>query len=131
MKKLINSATIGGLLPLLYVGAAYAQDFNVTRPEKLVTVDNLGQVVSAVAGVMIIVAAIAAFLFLIIGGIQWITSGGDKAGMEAARNRITAAIVGLIIVASAWALMYLLGQFIGFNILEGVTNIPTINNPNR
>lgn len=128
MKKLINSATIGGLMPLLYGGAAYAQEFNVVQPNS-VQVNNLGSVVSAVAGVMIIIAAIAAFLFLIIGGIQWITSGGDKAGMESARNRITAAIVGLIIVASAWALMTLLGQFIGFNILQGAVKIPTVNNP--
>lgn len=117
------------MLPFLFVTAVRAQDLTITKPSS-VRVDNFGNVISAVAGIAIIVAAVAAFLFLIIGGVQWITSGGDKAGMEAARNRITAAIVGLIIVASAWALMYLLGQFIGFNILGGTVKIPTIENPN-
>ena len=45
-----------------------------------------------------IAAALAAFFYLILGGFQWITSGGDKAGTEAAREKITAAFIGLAIV---------------------------------
>ena len=53
---------------------------------------------------------------LVWGGIQWIMSGGDKAKTEEARNRITAALVGLAIVASAWAIMKLVEYFFGLNI---------------
>ncbi len=130
MKKLLSSVSTITTLAFLTANAAFAQSLNVPEPGP-VSVNNIGFVISAIVGVMIIVAAVLAFLFLILGGIQWITSGGDKAGMEAARNKITAAIVGLIVVAAAWALMFLIGQFIGFNILAGQVDIPTINQPTR
>lgn len=129
MKKLLVSLTTLSGLSVLVTSVAHAQTLQIPQPST-VTVNEIGNVISAVIGVLIIVAAVMAFLFLILGGLQWITSGGDKAGMEAARNKITAAIVGLIIVAAAWALMVLIGQFIGFPILGGTgINIPTINRP--
>jgi len=62
---------------------------------------------------------------LIIGGIRWILSGGDKANTESARNQITAALIGLIIVFAAWALATLLGTVLNIDILQ--FNIPTVN----
>lgn len=47
-------------------------------------------------------AGVIAVLYLIIGGIQYTVSGGDKAAVEAARGRITAAVIGLIIVIAAY-----------------------------
>ncbi|MEK7165419.1 MAG: hypothetical protein AAB874_01250 [Patescibacteria group bacterium] len=126
MKKLlvgIQTIVYTFLLPQ----AAHAA-LNVPPPVNYPNVE-LGSVISAIVGILLLVAAVLAFLFLILGGIQWITSGGDKAGMEAARNKITAAIVGLIIVAAAWAIMLLVGQFIGFDLLKGNVPIPTIKNP--
>lgn len=127
MKKLLFGLQAFGFMSLAPV--AFAAEIEIQQPST-VTVNQIGNVISAVVGILIIVAAILAFLYLIIGGIQWITSGGDKAGMEAARGKITQAIVGLIIVAAAWAVMVLAGQFIGFNILGGKFNIPTIQEPN-
>ena len=131
MKKLLSWSLLTSLLPVLN-GVVYAQDNpTINIPSTIMPNVDIGSAISAIVGFLLILAAVAAFLFLIIGGIQWITSGGDKAGMEAARNRITNAIVGLIIVAAAWAVFMLVGQFIGFNILkEGGMGIPTFKNPN-
>lgn len=87
----------------------------VPTPSNL-KVFNLGQLLSGAIGFILVIAALAAFIFLIWGGIQWITSGGDKASVEAARSRILAAIIGLFVVFAAWALMTILGQFFGFDI---------------
>ena len=87
-------------------------------------INDFGKLVSAIVGTLLIVAALLAFLFLILGGIQWITSGGDKAGMEAARNKITHAIVGLIIVGAAWAIMILVQNFLGITIIGGSVSFP-------
>jgi len=66
----------------------------------------------------LIAASLAAFFILLIGGIQFITSGGDKAQMEAARGRLTTAIIGLILVFSVFAIMKVLGDFFGINLLQ-------------
>jgi hypothetical protein len=67
------------------------------------------------------VAAIIFFFMLILGGIRWIMSGGDKANTEAARNQITAALIGLIIIFAAWAILALLNTIFGINLLGDLT----------
>lgn len=67
---------------------------------------------------ILIAAAIIFFFVLVIGGIQWITSGGDKAGTETARKRISNALIGLAIVFAAWAIIALINALFGINILN-------------
>ena len=48
------------------------------------------------------IAGVIALVLLVLGGIQYMSSGGDKIAVEQARGRITSAIVGLVIVFGAW-----------------------------
>ena len=107
-----------------FIQKVYAQaTINIPQPTN-VKIGNIGTLISALVGVLLILAALMAFFFLILGGIQWITSGGDKAGMEAARNKITHAVVGLIIVGAAWAVMILLQNFLGVTIIGNSFTLP-------
>lgn len=74
---------------------------------------TLGKIIGAVVGLLLIVAFLLTLIYLILGALRWITSGGDKNQLETAHNQITQAIVGLIIVAATWAIMLLLGSFLG------------------
>ena len=78
-------------------------------------------IIRGAIGLVLVIAAIVFFFVLVIGGIRWITSGGDKAQTEAARGQITAALVGLVIVFAAWAIIQLLQLFFGVNIIGGLT----------
>ncbi len=82
-------------------------------------------IVSGLIRLSVVIAAIIFFFILVIGGIRWIASGGDKAQTEAARNQITAALVGLVIVFAAWAILALIKVFFGLDVLNVLT-IPTI-----
>ena len=42
-----------------------------------------------------------AFLFLIIGGVRYITAGGNAESIQKAKNQITYSLIGLVIAASA------------------------------
>jgi membrane associated rhomboid family serine protease len=74
---------------------------------------NFESAIQSVINLVFFFALILVLIYLIWGGIQWITSGGDKAGTEAARGKITGAIVGIIIVAVAYAIYTILVQFVG------------------
>lgn len=87
-------------------------------------IDNIGDLISAGIGAAFLIAGILVFIMLIWGGIQWITSGGDKENTQKARDRITHALVGLTIIAGAWALMQLIQFFFGISVLNGV-NLPS------
>ena len=95
-----------------------ATDVVIPKPGNI-RIDSIGALISALVGALLILAALLAFLYLVLGGISWITSGGDKASMETARNKITHAIVGLIIVGAAWAIMVLVQSFLGVTIIAG------------
>lgn len=86
--------------------------------EPVTGIKDIGQLLTAGIQVALIIAAILAFAFLVWGGIQWIISGGDKTNTQAARDRITMALVGLGIVAAAWALMKIIGYFFGIDVFK-------------
>lgn len=74
-----------------------------------------------IANALVLVFTIGAFLvliMLIIGAYEWIASGGDKENVAKARNRIINALVGLLVLAVAFALVRLVGQFTGLNLVD-------------
>lgn len=79
---------------------------------------RIENMVSGFIGLILVIAGLAFFFILVIGGIKWIVSGGDKAHTEGARNQITAALVGLVIVFSAWAIVALIKSFFGIDLLK-------------
>ena len=81
--------------------------------------------VSSLVSLFLIITSLAALIFLVLGGVTWVTSGGEKAALESARNKITHAIVGLVVVASAWAMWLLIGRFFGIDFMH--IPFPTLN----
>ncbi len=65
----------------------------------------------------LVIGAVVFFFMLLWGAIGWITSGGDKAVLESARGRITNAIIGLVIMFALFAIVKVIEQFFGTNIL--------------
>lgn len=89
---------------------------------------NISTLFSSVLNVVMLIAALLVFGFLIMGGIEWITSGGDKGKAETARNKLTAAVIGLVIVAASYAILTLILNFLGFGDINSVfENVGTIN----
>jgi small-conductance mechanosensitive channel len=80
--------------------------------------------VSASVMLILVIAALVAFVFLVIGGIKWVTSGGDKEKTAKAQQTLTAALIGLVIVFAAWAIIRLIETFFGIHILT--LEIPTV-----
>src|SRR3990167_6611629 len=119
MKKISFLATLslGSLLSAMPVLAQDPTPVNITiSPPPQVRLTDFGRLFTGVVAFLLLVAFILAFFYLILGGIAWLTSGGDKSNIETARNKIIAAIIGLIIVAATWALFSLVGGAIGFDI---------------
>src|SRR3972149_7473520 len=87
---------------------------------------DFGKLINGVLSFVMVIAALLVFLYLIWGGIEWITSGGDKGKTESARNKITSAVIGLIVVAASYAILTLALNFLGFSNLNDVFQTRTI-----
>ena len=63
----------------------------------------------------LILCAIAFIILLIVGGIKYITSEGDKAKLEGARSTIGNSITGIIILLLLWFILQILNLIFGVN----------------
>lgn len=61
-------------------------------------------------------AAIALFIMLLYGGYQFLTSGGDPKATAQARNTLTYAMLGIILVVGVWLTLALIQAVTGARI---------------
>ncbi len=122
-KKALSSLWLSAAMLASSTMPVLAQDIDLTPEGEGVFFSDLytltiGGMISGAVKLIMVVAALVFFFLLIIGGIQWMTSGGDKAATESARGRITAALIGLVIVFAAWAIATLLETLFGVDIFD-------------
>lgn len=86
--------------------------------------DKIGQTVRNIVVFFVILAIVIALMYLLYGGVKWITSKGDKTEVESARNHIMAAIIGLIVVLLAVFIVSVVLTAFGLNF--GSLQIPSI-----
>lgn len=81
---------------------------------------------------MFTIAAVLAVIYLMYGGIKWITSRGDKIAVESARKHIIAAVIGLVVVAGSFFALKVVFTLLGANNpLEQGFKFKTINETNN
>ncbi len=111
MKQLLAQVESGQKIDLTPKGTGLTQLSGIT----------ITGLISTAITLILIVAGLIFFFMLIIGGVKWILSGGDKAQTESARNQITAALIGLVVVFAAWAIAKLIAGIFGVDILNFTT----------
>jgi hypothetical protein len=77
---------------------------------------SLEDIMRKVITIFSIIVGFVAVVMIIVGGIKYITSGGDSGNISGAKNTIIYAIIGLIIVALAQVLVHY--------VLKNVNNQP-------
>ncbi len=102
-----------------HIGSVGPQD-NSLEPLSFLTgngIQQIAMVISLIVSFLTVVAGLFFMFQLIIGGLAWISSTGDKNKLQEAQNRITNAFLGLIVVAAAYGLTALAGSILGLDIL--------------
>lgn len=77
----------------------------------------LANLIATLWRVLFTLGGLAVIIFMASGAMSWITAGGDKAKVEEARNRITQAVIGMLVLFSIIALVNFVFPVIGFDIL--------------
>lgn len=90
-------------------GQQAGYDLVETTPESIV-----GQVIKTVLGIM----GVAFLALMVYAGITWMIAQGNEQKVEKAKNTITQAIVGLIIVVLAYAIAYFVINYFGSKVVE-------------
>lgn len=64
-----------------------------------------GGVFTTIVNILLYIIGAIAVIMLIIGGIRYVTSGGDSAAVTGAKNTILYAIIGIIVAILAYAIV--------------------------
>ena len=96
------------------------QGIGKIKIEELFLPEDINEVIGRLVQLAFAVAGIAFFFMLVLGGIRYITAGGDEKAAASARNTLTQAVIGLIIVVAAFLVTQLLFSLFG---IESFINI--------
>lgn len=79
---------------------------------------NLGSLLSNLITTISVVGSLAFVIYFTIGGLKWITAGGDKAKVSEAQTQMTQAAIGLIAMVSSYFIIGIVGAVLGIDILR-------------
>lgn len=100
----LSAATLATTV-LTPVVSAQTTNFNIASMKPTVAVaTDATSLFQRVMTLIIVVGALLALYYLMMGAIGWITSDGEASKVEAARNKMLYAVVGLLVLASVWAI---------------------------
>lgn len=71
------------------------------------------EIINALMPYIFFIAGVLLLIYLILGGYQYIFSRGEPGATAAARGKITNAIIGLIIVLTAYWIVQVVAMFFG------------------
>ncbi|MDO8621007.1 MAG: pilin [Candidatus Levybacteria bacterium] len=88
-----------------------------TGVDKVGTLNCIPYLFENVVTAAFLFAGIIALIFIILSGIKFLMSGGDPKQLEGAKNTLTYAILGFILILLSFAIL---------NFISGITGVPCI-----
>ncbi len=113
--QLKNKITFAAIIPPVYAAlnlSPQGDDFST------LTDVSAKSVISGAISLVILVTIIVFFFILVMGGLKWITGGGDEKKIASARAQITNGLIGLVIIFSVWAIIRLIGTIFGIDMFN-------------
>lgn len=112
-------------VPLLEVPIPGVELSAAFRESGTLTIPWLAQYVGGVYTFLLSIAGMVAAVMMIIGGFQYVTSGGDKTRISAGKQRIVNALSGLVLAFSSYVILYTINpNLVSFEGLK-ITGVET------
>lgn len=83
---------------MLNLFTVFAQTLKYAPVNVGFTIPQFDEVLSFILRFFFVIAGLVALIYLLLGAMAWITSGGNKENVDKAREKIQAAIIGIILI---------------------------------
>ena len=85
----------------------------ISLPEGIPSdIGKTGDFITTIIRFFVIVAGLFTLWQFLIGGFTYITSGGDKAKVQEAGNKITMSLIGLVVIAASFVIIAIISQLL-------------------
>jgi hypothetical protein len=108
------------------LGAFTAPTQTLNQSTEAGVLNNLETFISQMLGLLTIIASFGFIAYFIYGALKWVMAGGDSGKVQKARDQMTQAAVGLIVVVASYSLIGIVGTVLGLNILHPATVLETL-----
>jgi ABC-type Fe3+ transport system permease subunit len=79
---------------------------------------NLADIFAIIIQSVTTIAVLLAFIMILIGGFQFLFSGGDQKAVEKARNTLTWALIGIVILILIWFVLLAINEITGVPVMR-------------
>ena len=114
MTQKIKTIILAALLCLGFTGlvfsTAHAAPIDAVRggADSVKNDDDSGDLagtIKSVINILLFITGMVAVLFIVIGGLRYVTSNGDQNATSSAKNTILYAVIGLVVAIMAYAIV--------------------------
>jgi hypothetical protein len=93
-------------------------------------ITSVGSLISGILSASLTAASLAFIIYFVWGAMRWLTAGGDKNTVELARQKITNALIGLVLIAAAWAIYLIVIYVLGLGGIIETKGMAAVGNSN-
>lgn len=83
---------------------------------KVATIQGLECIFIRILNIATSLAGLAVFIMLLVGGFKYLTSGGDPKKAQSAKDTLSHAILGLVLIIAAWFILQFIEEFTGVKV---------------
>jgi len=113
--------------PLLEVPIPGIELSPILRGSDYITIPWLAQYIGGLYTFLLSIVGMVAAVVMVVGGFEYLTSGGDKTRAGKGRKRIVNAVTGLVLALSSYVILYVINpeltRFDGLQILSVQTDV--------
>lgn len=102
------------------MGIVYAVDWGTCVQRGAATIQCLEPLFQNLVIAVVSLVGVALFVMFVIGGFKFLLSGGDQKQLEQAKNTITYAIIGLVVIVVAYLILRTITAFTGVDVTKFV-----------
>lgn len=79
---------------------------------------QFGNILSTVVTTLSVVGGLAFVIYFTLGGLKWLTAGGDKTKVSEAQAQMTQGVIGLVALVAGLFVVGIVGGILGIDILN-------------
>lgn len=80
----------------------------------------IADLIGKVLNLAFMIGGLVLLIMVIVSGIQWMTAGDNKESVAKARGRLFSAVIGFVILASAYAIIGLIANVLNVGFLKSL-----------
>lgn len=107
------------IVPNLQINIPTVQFSNITKNGQQLGIPFLAEYIAGVYKYAVAVVSIIAVVMIMVGGLRWMTAGGNASAISSAKEMISGAVIGLILLLGSYTVLYTINpDLVNFKALQ-------------